>query len=315
LSRYLTRRILQMIPRLLIIYSIIFVMVYLLPGDPVRAIYGEEVNRMSPSQIEQIKERLGVNRPFLAQYATFLVDTVRLQFPESRVMQGQTVADVVGYRLPRTLQLMMGGLLVSLCLGIPAGIIAAIKQYTWLDHALMLIALIGVSMPVFWQALIAQLLLTQSKYGIALFPPSGYGDGQISYMILPSLVLGTHLAASVARITRSTMLEVKTQDFLQTARAKGLQPSRILFRHHLGNALIPVITILGLQVSGLLTGSVLTESVFRWPGLGKATVDAISTRDIPIIMGLMVYGAIIILVINLITDILYAAVDPRIRYN
>ncbi|MCU0513788.1 MAG: ABC transporter permease [Anaerolineae bacterium] len=315
MTRYILRRVIQMIPRLLIIYSLIFVMTYLLPGDPVRAIYGEEVNRMSPTQIEQIKESLGVNRPFLEQYVSFIVQTLRLEFPESRVMRGQDVGDVIGYRLPRTLQLMLGGLLVALCIGIPAGIIAAIRQYTWLDHTLMLIALIGVSMPVFWQALIAQLFLTQSKYGVALFPPGGYGDGNLHYLMLPALVLGTHLAASIARITRSTMLEVKTQDFLQTARAKGLAPARILLRHHLSNALIPVITILGLQISGLLTGSVLTESVFRWPGLGQATVDAINARDVPIIMGLMVYGTIIILVINLITDVLYAIVDPRIRYS
>jgi peptide/nickel transport system permease protein len=176
-------------------------------------------------------------------------------------------------------------------------------------------ALIGVSMPVFWQALIAQHLLTQSKYGIALFPVAGYGNGDLRYMILPSLVLGTHLAASVARITRSSMLEVKTQDYLQTARAKGLRPFEILRRHHLRNALIPVVTILGLQVAGLLTGSILTESVFNWPGLGRATVAAIQDRDMPIIMGLMVYGAIIVLIVNLITDILYALIDPRIRYG
>jgi peptide/nickel transport system permease protein len=170
-------------------------------------------------------------------------------------------------------------------------------------------------MPVFWQALIAQHLLTQSKYGIALFPVGGYGDGQILYMILPSLILGTHLTASVARVTRASMLEVKTQDFLLTARAKGLRSIHVLTRHHIPNALIPVITIVGLQISGLLTGSILTETVFNWPGLGRATVSAIQSRDMPIIMGLMAYGAVIILVINLLTDLLYAIIDPRIRFG
>lgn len=315
MGRYLTRRLTQLIPTLLIIYSLIFVMTYLLPGDPVRAMYGEEVNRMSPEQIEQIKDRLGVNRPFLLQYGDFLWRMVRLDFGESYIMKGENVADVIGYRLPRTLQLMLGGLFVSLTIGIPAGVIAAIKQYSWIDHSLMLLALIGVSMPVFWQALIAQHLLTQSKYGIALFPVGGYGDGQILYMILPSIILGTHLTASVARVTRASMLEVKNQDFLLTARAKGLRQLHVLTRHHIPNALIPVITIVGLQVSGLLTGSILTETVFNWPGLGRATVSAIQSRDMPIIMGLMAYGAVIILIINLLTDILYAFIDPRIRFS
>jgi peptide/nickel transport system permease protein len=315
MTKYLTRRLIQLIPTMLIIYTLIFVLTYLMPGDPVRALYGEEVNRMTPEQIEQIQARMGVNRPFLVQYGDFLARLVRLDFGESLIMRGENVGDVISYRLPRTLQLMLGGLLVSLAIGIPAGIIAALKQYSWLDHTLMMLALIGVSMPVFWQALLAQHLLTQSKYGIALFPVAGYGDGNLWYMVLPSLVLGTSLSASVARITRSSMLEVKTQDFLITARAKGLPSMAILFRHHLSNALIPVITIIGLQVSGLLTGSILTESVFNWPGLGRATVSAIQSRDMPIIMGLMVYGTIIILIVNLITDILYAVIDPRIRYS
>lgn len=315
MGRYLSRRLAQLIPTLLIIYSLIFVMTYLLPGDPVRAMYGEEVNRMSPDQIEQIKERLGVNRPFLLQYGDFLWRMVRLDFGESYIMKGETVSDVISYRLPRTLQLMLGGLFVSLTIGIPAGVIAAVRQYSWIDHALMLLALVGVSMPVFWQALIAQHLLTQSKYGIALFPVGGYGDGQIIYMILPSLILGTHLTASVARITRASMLEIKAQDFLLTARAKGLRQIHVLTRHHIPNALIPVITIVGLQVSGLLTGSILTETVFNWPGLGRATVSAIQSRDMPIIMGLMAYGAVIILVINLLTDLIYAFIDPRIRFS
>jgi peptide/nickel transport system permease protein len=315
MGRYLSRRLAQLIPTLLIIYSLIFIMTYLLPGDPVRAMYGEEVNRMSPEQIEQIKDRLGVNRPFLLQYGDFLWRMVRLDFGESYIMKGENVADVIGYRLPRTLQLMLGGLFVSLVIGIPAGVIAAIRQYSWMDHALMLLALIGVSMPVFWQALIAQHLLTQSKYGIALFPVGGYGDGQLIYMILPSLILGTHLTASVARVTRASMLEVKNQDFLLTARAKGLRQIHVLTRHHIPNALIPVITIVGLQVSGLLTGSILTETVFNWPGLGRATVSAIQSRDMPIIMGLMAYGAVIILIINLLTDLLYAFIDPRIRFS
>jgi ABC-type dipeptide/oligopeptide/nickel transport system permease component len=209
---------------------------------------------------------------------------------------------------------MTGGMLVALAIGIPAGIIAAIKQYTWMDHALMIFALIGLSMPVFWQGLIAQLLLTQEKTGIAIFPVAGYGDGNLWYMVLPSIVLGTNLSAVLARVMRSTMLEIQGMDYLKTARAKGLPGSRVLVAHHLRNALIPVLTIIGLQIAALLTGSLVTETIFNWPGLGRAIVPAIQTRDTPVIMGILTLGAVVYIVVNLFTDLLYAVVDPRIRY-
>jgi len=230
-------------------------------------------------------------------------------------IQKRTVDEIISYRVPVTLQLTLGGLLVSLGIGIPAGIISALKQYTWIDHALMIFALLGLSMPVFWQGLMAQLLFTQSKTGIALFPTAGYEAGNLYYMVLPAMVLGTSYSATVARITRSSMLEVRGQEYLKTAHAKGLRTRTVLWRHHVRNALIPVLTIIGLQVSGMLGGALLTETIFNWPGLGRATVDAIMKQDTPVIMGIMMYGALIILVINLITDLTYAVVDPRIRYD
>ena len=314
MQKYIMRRLVQIIPTLLIIYTIIFALTFLMPGDPLKASLGEEYNRLDPETIEALEEELGINRPFLVQYTDFLGRMLRLDLGRSFIQREQVV-DIIGYRVPRTLQLMLGGLFVSLAVGIPAGIISAMKQYSWVDHFLMVFALVGLSMPVFWQGLIAQLLLTQSKTGIALFPVAGYGDGQIIYMVLPSLVLGTSLSATVARVTRSSMLEVQSEDYLRTARAKGLRSRRILLQHHLSNALIPVITVIGLQVAGLLGGSILTETIFNWPGLGRAIVPAIQTRDTPVIMGIMAYGAVIILVVNLITDLIYAMVDPRIRYN
>jgi len=179
----------------------------------------------------------------------------------------------------------------------------------------MILALIGVSMPVFWQGLLAQIFLTQDKYGIALFPVAGYGDGNPYYMILPSLVLGTSLSAIIARVTRASMLEVKGLDYLKTAQSKGLRPRTILVRHHLRNALIPVVTVVGLQVAGLMTGALLTETIFNWPGLGTAIVSAIRRRDTPIIMGILILGTMVFLVVNLITDLIYALLDPRIRYS
>lgn len=314
MTKYIARRILQMIPTLFIIYTITFALTYLMPGDPLRASLGEEYNRLDPATIAAIEEELGLNRPFLVQYTDFLLDMLRLDLGKSYI-QKENVVDIIGYRLPRTMQLMVGGMIVSLALGIPAGIISAVKQYSWIDHIVVFLALIGLSMPVFWQGLIAQLLLTQSKTGVAIFPVAGYGNGQIIYMVLPSLVLGTSLAAVISRITRASMLEVRGQDYLKTAMAKGLRNRTILFTHQMRNALIPVLTVVGLQVAGLMTGALLTETIFNWPGLGRAIVPAIQTRDTPVIMGILIYGALIILIANLITDLLYAFVDPRIRYS
>ncbi len=314
MTKYIGRRILQMIPTLWIIYTITFVLAYLMPGDPIRASLGEEYYRLDPAEIAAMEEQLGLNRPFTVQYLDFLWKTARLDLGRSYI-QRENVVDIIGYRLPRTLQLMVGGMVVALLIGIPTGIVSALKQYSWIDHSVVVLALIGLSMPVFWQGLIAQLFLTQSKTGIALFPVAGYGDGQLIYMVLPSLVLGTGLAAIITRITRASMLEVRGQDFIKTAQSKGLRRHTVLVRHHLRNALIPVVTVVGIQVGGLMTGSLLTETIFNWPGLGRAIVPAIQTRDTPVIMGILVYGALIVLFVNLITDLLYAIIDPRIRFS
>jgi peptide/nickel transport system permease protein len=314
MTKYIARRLVQVIPTLWVIFTVLFVLAYLMPGDPVRTILGEEYERVDAATIEGIKEELGLNKPFIVRYLEFLGQMARLDLGKSQILK-ERVIDVIGYRLPRTLQLMAGGMFVALVIGIPAGVVSAIRQYTWIDHALMLFALIGVSMPVFWQGLLFQLFLTQEKYGVALFPVAGYGDGNLIYMVLPSLVLGTHLSAVIARVTRSSMLEVRSQDYLKTARAKGLPERRILLRHHLRNALIPVITVIGLQVAGLLTGSLVTETIFNWPGLGRAIVPAIQSRDTPVIMGILVFGALMFILINLITDLIYALVNPRIRYG
>lgn len=313
MSRYLVRRILQIVPTALIIYTIVFWLSYLMPGDPLQAILGEEINRRSPEEIARIIEDMGLNRPFHEQYLQFLGDMLRFDLGRSYI-QRENVIDIIGYRLPRTLQLMLGGMVVALLIGIPAGVISALKQYTWIDHALMIFALIGLSMPVFWQALVAQLLLTQSRTGIALFPVAGYGDGNLYYLILPSLVLGTNLSAVLARVTRSSMLEVQGMDYINTARAKGLHRRSVMIRHHLRNALIPVLTVVGLQVAALMTGALVTETIFNWPGLGRAIVPAILQRDTPVIMGILLLGAFVYLVVNLITDLLYAVLDPRIQY-
>jgi peptide/nickel transport system permease protein len=313
-TKYIVRRVLQMIPTLLIIFTVIFVLRYLMPGDPLKATLGEEYNRLDPATIARLEEELGINRPFLVQYFDHLGRMIRLDLGRSYI-ERQPVIDIIGYRLPRTLQLMLGGIAVGLLIGIPAGVISALRQYSWLDHTLMVLALIGLSMPVFWQGLMAQLLLTQSTTGIKIFPVAGFGDGDPWYMVLPSLVLGTSLSAVVARITRTSMLEVKGQDYLKTARAKGLTNRIVLFRHHMRNALLPIVTIVGLQFGGIMGGALVTETIFNWPGLGRVIVTAIQRLDTPVILGVLTMGALTFMVANLITDLIYAAIDPRIRFN
>ncbi len=314
MTQYLIRRILQVIPTLFIILTILFGLSYMMPGSPICAVIGEECERMSDEQVAEIAAELGINRPFHEQYFEYLTDFLQGDLGRSFI-QREEVINILGYRLPRTLQLMTGGMIVALLIGVPAGVIAALKQYTWIDHTLMIFALIGISMPVFWQALIAQLLLAQSATGIALFPVAGYGDGNLWYMVLPSLVLGTNLSAVIARVTRSSMLEIQGQDYIKTAQSKGLADRSVLLRHQMRNALIPVITVIGLQIAALMTGSLVTETIFNWPGLGRAIVPAIQTRDTPVIMGILIFGAMIYLVVNLLTDLVYALIDPRISYR
>lgn len=313
MTLYIVRRLVQVIPTMLGIFTVLFVLAYLMPGDPVRSVLGEEYKRLDPSVVEGVRDELGLNDPFFVRYGKFLGQMARLDLGKSFILK-QNVWDIIGYRLPRTLQLMAGGMFVALLIGLPAGIIAAEKQYTWIDHALMVIALLGVSMPVFWLALLGQMLFTQDKYGIALFPVAGYEQGSLIHMVLPSLILGTNLSATLARVTRSSMLEVRSMPFVTTARAKGLPYRIVLLRHQLRNALIPIITVVALDIGYLLGGSIVTETIFNWPGLGRAIVPAIQRQDTPVILGILVFGAFLFVVINLLTDLMYALVNPRIRY-
>jgi peptide/nickel transport system permease protein len=314
LAQYILRRLLQVIPTMFGIFTVLFVLAFLMPSDPLRAVLGEQYRRLPPEVVEGLKEELGLNDSFIERYITFLGRTLQGDLGRSYVLE-EDVWDIISYRFPRTVQLMIGGLVVSTLIGIPAGIIAAQKQYTWIDQLLMFLSLIGVSVPVFWLGLLAQTFLTQRAYGIALFPVAGYEDGSITHMILPSLVLGTALSATLARVTRSAMLEVRGQDFITTARAKGLSGRVIVLKHQLRNALIPIITVIGLNIGYLLGGSVVTETIFNWPGMGRAIVPAIERRDTPVIMGILIFGAFLFILINLLTDLVYALVNPRIRYN
>ncbi|MDZ4764294.1 MAG: ABC transporter permease [Chloroflexota bacterium] len=314
MTKYILRRVLQVIPTMFGIFTVLFILAFLMPSDPLRAVLGEQYRRLPPEVVEGMREELGLNDSFVERYFSFLGRTLQGDLGRSYVLE-QDVWDIIGYRFPRTLQLMAGGLFVSLLIGIPSGIIAAQNQYKWIDQLLMFVSLIGVSIPIFWLGLLAQTFLTQDAYGIALFPVAGYEDGNITHMILPSLVLGTALSATLARVTRSAMLEVRGMDYITTANAKGLPPRIVLIRHQLRNALIPIITVVALDVGYLLGGSVVTETIFNWPGMGRAIVPAIERRDTPVIMGILIFGAFLFVFINLITDLLYAVVNPRIRFS
>lgn len=314
MATYILRRLLQIIPTLWCIFTIVYILAYLMPGDPLKSVLGEDYRRLSPEVIENAKERLGLNQSFTVRYLHFLRSLLRVDLGRSYILE-QDVSEIIGYRFPHTLELMAGGMFVALILGIPAGIITANYDTRWFANVLMGMLLLSTSMPVFWIALLAQLFLTQSKYGVALFPVAGYEDGSLIHLILPSLVLGIHLATEIAFVTRIAMLETQARDYITTARAKGLRSRTILRRHHLRNALIPIITVIGLDIGYLFGGSVVTETVFNWPGLGRAIVPAIERRDIPVILGILVFGAVLFIVVNLVTDIVFAIVNPRIRYS
>ena len=306
---YIFRRLLWAIPTLLGVFTIIFLLTYWLPGDPLRAIMGDQYRRADPETLERMRENLGFNDPWYEQYGRFLLRSVQGDLGQSFVLD-ESVRSILAYRFPRTLQLMGAALLVAILIGIPAGILAARYQYSWIDHTLMFVALLGIAMPVFWQAILAKIYLTQGTYGVA-----GYGDGALIYMALPSLVLGTHLSATIARVMRSSLLEERSKDYSRTARSKGLTQQAVIFRHQLRNALIPVVTVIGLDVGYLLGGSVVTETVFNWPGLGRAVVNAILRRDTPVVIGTLIFGALLFITVNLVVDLIYAAIDPQIRYR
>ena len=304
MHKYLLRRLLLLIPVLLGVSLLVFTIMSLTPGDPAQLILGENAPKEA---ILKLREEMGLNDPFLVQYFRFVGKAVLGDFGRSYTT-GREVFGEIFSRFPNTLILAVIGIIISVCIGIPVGIISATRQYSFLDSFSMVLALLGVSMPVFWLGLM--LILTFSvKLGLL---PSGGFDG-LKSLILPSLTLGVGSAAIITRMTRSSMLEVIRQDYIRTARAKGVAEKVVINKHALKNALIPIITVVGLQFGGLLGGAVLTESVYSWPGVGRLMVDAIRQKDTPTVLAAVVFLAATFSVVNLLVDILYAYVDPRIK--
>lgn len=306
MATYIARRLLTVIPTLLGVLLAVFLMVRLAPGDPAQLLAGEFA---TPETLADIRQRFGLDQPWYTQLGLYTLNVFQGDLGES-VRTRQPVTHELADYFPNTLRLTLGAMLVALLIGVPAGIIAAIRPGTIFDLLAMLGALIGVSMPVFWFGLMAILIFSVQ---LGWFPVAG--TGTLWHLVLPAITLGTGTAAILARMTRSAMLEVLSQDYIRTARAKGVAGRVVVFKHALRNALIPVVTITGLQFGGLLEGAVITETVFAWPGIGQLLVGSILARDYPVVQGAVLLIAVAFILINLIVDLLYGAIDPRIRYD
>jgi len=303
---YLIKRLFSTIPVLLGISLLLFFMLRLLPGDPAQVLAGQMA---TPQEIENIRRQLGLDRPIYEQYANYLSRLVRFDLGRSARTQNP-VTEEIWARLPNTLLLAVVAISLACLFGIPAGIISAVRPYSWIDYLVTTSALFGMSMPVFWLGLMLVVLFSV----ILKWLPAG-GTGSWQHVILPSFTLAAFVVAFIARMTRSTMLETLSQDFTTTARSKGLQERVVIIKHALKNAMIPIITVVGLQFGLLLGGAVLTETVFAWPGLGRLIVDSILARDYPVIQGTILIFGLLYIMVNLIVDLIYAMVDPRIRYD
>lgn len=305
MHKYILRRLLMLVPVILGVTFIIFTMMYFTPGDPARIMLGEAA---AESDVIRLRAELGLDDPFLIQFGRYVKNAVVNQDIGRSYTTKRPVLELIMTRFPSTLTLAALGIIVAVLIGIPTGIISATKQYSLFDNLAMVFALLGVSMPNFWQGLMGILIF--SVY-LGWLPSSGFSTP--AHMVLPALTIGTSTAAIITRMTRSSMLEVIRQDYIRTARAKGQVESKVINRHALKNALIPIITVIGLQFGYLLGGAVLTESIFAVPGVGRLMVDSIRSRDFPVVQGGVLFIAVAFSFVNLIVDILYAFVDPRIR--
>jgi peptide/nickel transport system permease protein len=314
LPRYIARRVLLLIPVGIGSTLLIFLMLHFAPGDPARLILGKQ--KVTEEMLRTIRHQFNLNEPLWKQYLTWLWNAIHGDLGRSFTFR-RPVTQMILNRYAVTLELAVSAWLISMIIGIPAGVIAAVKQYTRVDYTTTTLALTGVSMPVFWQGILAIFLFA---YTLGWLPSSGFGvgmglDARLRHLILPALTLGTSITALTTRLTRSSMLEVLNEDYIRTAKAKGVSDWRIIKNHAFRNAMIPIITVLGVQIGFLMTGSVLTETVFGIEGLGRLLVRAIHKFDYPTIQGITLVVVTIFLVLNLVIDLLYTFINPKIRYD
>jgi peptide/nickel transport system permease protein len=331
---YIIKRLLQIIPVLLGVTLIAFALIHLAPGDPVRTMLGQHATQQ---EINEIRTKYGLDQPLYIQYFIWLGDVLQGDLGKS-ILSRENVSTEIASRFPNTIELAIAAMLFATVVGVIAGIISATKQYSIADYSVMGIALFGISMPVFWLGIMLMMIfgvfLGWLPIGgrIDLLIPfhrvtgfmildsiiTGNGAALISvlrHLILPSIALGTIPMAIIARTTRSSMLEVLRQDFIRTERAKGLSEIKVIYKHAIRNAMVPVVTVIGLNFGLLLSGAILTETVFSWPGVGRLVVDAVYARDYPLVIGCILVFALVFVIVNLITDILYTYIDPRIHYE
>jgi peptide/nickel transport system permease protein len=307
MARYLLARITAAVITVFAVTIAVAMLIHIVPGDPVRIMFAQSQGT-TPEQLEAIRSRLGLDLPIWEQYLLYM----------SRILQGdfgytirgnQPVLELLLARLPNTLYLALASLLIAMAIGLTLGFIAAYRRGTWIDTTLMVTAIMGVSVPHFWLGL---LLLFLFSVSLGWLPVGGHGLGSL---VLPAVTLGLTNAAIIARLTRSSMIDVLNQDFIRTARAKGLPKAIVLFRHALRAGLIPVVTMLGLQFTYLMGGAIVVENVFGWNGVGRMAIQAIFQRDYPLIQGFILMFAVLVVTVSLVIDLLYALLDPRIRYS
>lgn len=300
----LIRRVLLTIPVLLGVATLVFSLIHLVPGDPAQAMLGEGA---SPDDIRQLRTRLGLDRPLLVQYGDFLAGLARGDLGVSLRLD-RPVVSVIAERLPATAELALSAMLVAVALAIPLGVAGAVWRGRAVDHVAMTLALAGISMPNFWLGPLMALVLSVE---LGWLPVSGRGT--LGHLVLPALSLGAALAAILARVTRASLLDELGEPYVLAARARGASRARAVVRHAFLNSLIPVVTIVGLQFGALLTGAVITETIFAWPGVGRLLIQAISFRDYPLVQGCILLIAVTYVTMNLATDLLYGVLDPRVR--
>ncbi len=299
----LSRRLVLAVPTLAGVLVVVFLLLYVAPGDPVQAMVGE---RADAATIARLRAELQLDAPLPVQFANYAGKIVRGDLGRSYITNRPIVSDIAE-RFPRTLLLAGAAMLLATLSGVTIGVLAAVKPNGWFDRLALAVTYLGISFPVYW---IGLLLIVLFAVTLRWLPASGYG--RIEFLVLPALALGSRSIAYLARVTRGAMLEVLNADFVRTARAKGLAEGSVIVRHALRNALIPVVTVIGLDFGAYLTGSILTETIFSWPGIGRYVVMAISRRDLPAVQGSVLFLSMVFVTVNLLTDVAYRKVDPRV---
>jgi peptide/nickel transport system permease protein len=305
-KRYFIHRVLLLLPTILGALTLVFALIHLIPGDPVEVMLGETA---TAADKEELRRSLGLDLPLLSQYRNFLTDLATGNLGQSLYEQ-TSVAKMIGARLPATLELALCAMIAAIVISFPLATLAAVRRGGWLDRLALLFSLFGLSLPNFW---LGPMLMIIFSIQLGWTPVSGRGG--LNHLLLPALTLGLGMAAILTRILRASLLQVIHEDYVRTARAKGLSGRRVWLKHTLRNALLSVITILSLQFGGLLAGSLITETIFSWPGIGRLTVQAIQTRDYPLVQGCVLVIAISYVLVNFFTDFLYKLVDPRVAYG